>query len=157
MPRGRHRLDGRIELELEQGVGLDAGLRFRQESREFTFVRCPCVLPRIERGKPAEIDHRRLYREEVERFVRVHDERAPEARPPDADHPYGHGKAEALAAFGQFSRMEGIIPALETAHAISWIMANAGRWAPDEPVLLCVSGRGDKDVAQVADMGIVPL
>jgi len=64
---------------------------------------------------------------------------------------------EALAAFGQFSRMEGIIPALETAHAISWIMANAGRWAPDEPVLLCVSGRGDKDVAQVADMGIVPL
>jgi tryptophan synthase beta chain len=64
---------------------------------------------------------------------------------------------DALAAFGQFSRMEGIIPALETAHAISWIMANAGRWAPDEPILLCVSGRGDKDVAQVAEMGIVPL
>ena len=64
---------------------------------------------------------------------------------------------DALDAFGQFSRMEGIIPALETAHAISWIMANAGRWAPDEPVLLCVSGRGDKDVAQVAEMGIVPL
>ena len=64
---------------------------------------------------------------------------------------------EALAAFGRFSRMEGIIPALETAHAISWIIANAGRWAKDEPVLLCVSGRGDKDVAQVSDMGIVPL
>jgi tryptophan synthase beta chain len=63
---------------------------------------------------------------------------------------------DALAAFGRFSRMEGIIPALETAHAVSWIMANAGRWAPDEPILLCVSGRGDKDVAQVAEMGILP-
>jgi tryptophan synthase beta chain len=64
---------------------------------------------------------------------------------------------EALSAFGRFSRMEGIIPALETAHAVSWIMANAGRWAKDEPILLCVSGRGDKDVAQVAEMGILPL
>jgi tryptophan synthase beta chain len=63
---------------------------------------------------------------------------------------------EALAAFGQFSRMEGIIPALETAHAVAWILANRGRWAAEEPILLCVSGRGDKDVAQVANMGIVP-
>ncbi len=60
----------------------------------------------------------------------------------------------ALAAFSRFSQLEGIIPALETAHAAAWIMANAGRWAADEPVLLCVSGRGDKDVAQVAEMGI---
>ncbi len=61
----------------------------------------------------------------------------------------------ALDAFGLFSRLEGIIPALETAHAISWIAAQRGRWSPDEPVLLCVSGRGDKDVAQVAEMGIL--
>jgi tryptophan synthase beta chain len=50
------------------------------------------------------------------------------------------------------SKLEGIIPALETAHAVSWIAAQRGRWEPTEPVLLCISGRGDKDVAQVSDM-----
>jgi tryptophan synthase beta chain len=50
-------------------------------------------------------------------------------------------------------RLEGIIPALETAHAVWWIAAQRGRWANDEPVLLCVSGRGDKDVAQVSELG----
>jgi len=49
------------------------------------------------------------------------------------------------------SRLEGIVPALETAHAVAWIAKQAGRWTSDEPVLLCVSGRGDKDVAQVAN------
>ncbi len=58
--------------------------------------------------------------------------------------------AEALAAFGALARLEGIIPALETAHAVAWLLAARGRWAADDPVLLCVSGRGDKDVAQVA-------
>jgi tryptophan synthase beta chain len=57
---------------------------------------------------------------------------------------------EALAGFELLSRLEGIVPALETAHAVAWIAGQAGRWAPDQPVLLCVSGRGDKDVAQVA-------
>lgn len=61
---------------------------------------------------------------------------------------------EALEGFRLLSRLEGIIPALETSHAVSWIAANRGRWAQDEPVLLCVSGRGDKDVAQVSEMGI---
>ncbi|NUQ22140.1 MAG: tryptophan synthase subunit beta, partial [Gemmatimonadaceae bacterium] len=36
-------------------------------------------------------------------------------------------------------------------HAVAWITANAGRWSADEPVLLCVSGRGDKDVAHVVE------
>ena len=63
---------------------------------------------------------------------------------------------EALAGFSLLSRLEGIIPALETAHAVAWIAANAGRWSPRESVLLCVSGRGDKDVAQVSEMGILP-
>ncbi|HVT38114.1 MAG TPA: tryptophan synthase subunit beta [Gemmatimonadaceae bacterium] len=63
--------------------------------------------------------------------------------------------AEALKAFGELSRLEGIVPALETAHALAWITANAGRWTHDEPVLLCVSGRGDKDVAEVSQMGIL--
>lgn len=58
--------------------------------------------------------------------------------------------AAALEGFELLSRLEGVIPALETAHAVAWIASEAGRWAPDEPVLLCVSGRGDKDVAQVS-------
>ncbi|MES2305950.1 MAG: tryptophan synthase subunit beta [Gemmatimonadota bacterium] len=60
------------------------------------------------------------------------------------------GDTAALDAFQQFCRLEGIIPALETAHAIAWIEAVRGRWTPDELVLLCLSGRGDKDVAHVA-------
>ncbi|MEX1279506.1 MAG: tryptophan synthase subunit beta [Acidimicrobiia bacterium] len=60
---------------------------------------------------------------------------------------------EALAAVGLLSRTEGIIPAIETAHAIAWIVrdreALAGR-----TVLVNLSGRGDKDVAQLAEMGL---
>jgi tryptophan synthase beta chain len=60
----------------------------------------------------------------------------------------------ALRGFELLSRTEGIIPALETAHAVAWIAGQAGRWGEDEPVLLCVSGRGDKDVAQVSALGV---
>ena len=63
--------------------------------------------------------------------------------------------AEALEGFALLSRLEGIIPALETAHAVAWIAGQAGRWTRDDPVLLCVSGRGDKDVASVAEMRIL--
>ncbi len=63
----------------------------------------------------------------------------------------------ALAGFELLGKLEGVIPALETAHAVSWIVANAGRWTADDPILLCVSGRGDKDVAQVAEMRIMAL
>jgi tryptophan synthase beta chain len=59
---------------------------------------------------------------------------------------------EALEGFRLLSKLEGIIPALETAHAVSWIAAHRGRWSATEPVLLCISGRGDKDVSQVSDM-----
>jgi len=62
----------------------------------------------------------------------------------------------ALRALAALSRMEGIIPALETAHAVAWVLDSAGRWAPGEPVLVCVSGRGDKDVAQISELGLVP-
>ena len=62
---------------------------------------------------------------------------------------------DALKGFQLLSRLEGIIPALETAHAVSWIAAQKGRWSKTEPVLLCVSGRGDKDVAQVSEMNIL--
>ena len=58
--------------------------------------------------------------------------------------------AEALAGFHRLSELEGIIPALETAHAVAWIERSRDRWTDDDLVLLCLSGRGDKDVAQVA-------
>ncbi len=60
--------------------------------------------------------------------------------------------AEALAAFQAVCRLEGIIPALETAHAFACVLRERGRWAADEPVLVCLSGRGDKDVAHVASL-----
>jgi tryptophan synthase beta chain len=66
------------------------------------------------------------------------------------------GDREALQGFAMLSRLEGIIPALETAHAVAWIAAQRGRWLPDENVLLCVSGRGDKDVAQISETGNLP-
>ncbi|MDZ4257559.1 MAG: tryptophan synthase subunit beta [Gemmatimonadales bacterium] len=56
----------------------------------------------------------------------------------------------ALAAFRSFTKLEGIIPALETAHAIAWLEQVSGRWDDEAVVLLCLSGRGDKDVAHVA-------
>jgi len=58
---------------------------------------------------------------------------------------------EALRGVSILSRLEGIIPALETAHAVAWIAREAGRWGDDEPVLLCVSGRGDKDMGTISE------
>lgn len=57
---------------------------------------------------------------------------------------------EALRGVALLSRLEGIIPALETAHAVVWIEKQAGRWSEHDPVLLCVSGRGDKDVGTIS-------
>ena len=57
---------------------------------------------------------------------------------------------EALGGFRLLAELEGVIPALETSHAVAWIAREKGRWSGDESVLLCVSGRGDKDVAHVA-------
>ena len=58
----------------------------------------------------------------------------------------------ALCGFELLSRLEGIIPALETSHAVAWIAEQTGRFGTDDCILLCVSGRGDKDVAQVAEI-----
>jgi tryptophan synthase beta chain len=52
---------------------------------------------------------------------------------------------EALAAFKETARLEGIIPALETAHALAWTLARDD----GELDLVCLSGRGDKDLAEV--------
>jgi tryptophan synthase beta chain len=62
---------------------------------------------------------------------------------------------EALEGFETLARLEGIIPALESAHAVAWVTRNAGRWKNDQVVVICVSGRGDKDVAQVMDTNIL--
>jgi tryptophan synthase beta chain len=60
--------------------------------------------------------------------------------------------AAALAAFERVSRLEGIIPALETAHAIAWVLGQA-LWARGRAIVINLSGRGDKDVAAVAERG----
>jgi len=54
--------------------------------------------------------------------------------------------AEALAAFEELSRLEGIIPAFESSHALAWVLRNAGKFKKDTLIALCLSGRGDKDL-----------
>jgi len=57
---------------------------------------------------------------------------------------------DVLDAFRFLSRKEGIIPALESAHAVAWVMKNADRFNRDDIVVINLSGRGDKDVAEMA-------
>jgi tryptophan synthase beta chain len=55
----------------------------------------------------------------------------------------------ALEAFHRVARLEGILPALESSHAIAWVLAN-----PSEGLsLVTLSGRGDKDLAEVLALG----
>jgi tryptophan synthase beta chain len=61
--------------------------------------------------------------------------------------------AEALEAFGLLSRTEGIIPALEPAHAIADLAHIRVRYGADTDVLVCLSGRGDKDLETVMRAG----
>jgi tryptophan synthase beta chain len=58
---------------------------------------------------------------------------------------------EALEAFQKLTHIEGIIPALESAHAIAQVMKLAPTLSPDKIILVCLSGRGDKDIHTVAD------
>ena len=57
---------------------------------------------------------------------------------------------EALAAFQELAKLEGIIPALETAHSFAYARKLAKEMGPKARILLCLSGRGDKDAAEVA-------
>ena len=76
------------------------------------------------------------------------------------EHAYLHdtGRAEyvpvtderAVHAFEYLSRTEGIIPAIESAHAVAHAMQIAPSMRPDEILVICLSGRGDKDVAAIA-------
>jgi tryptophan synthase beta chain len=64
---------------------------------------------------------------------------------------FGITDREALDAFVLLSKLEGIIPALESAHAVAHVMNVAPRMKKDELVAICLSGRGDKDVYSVAE------
>ncbi len=57
---------------------------------------------------------------------------------------------EALAAFDVLARNEGILPALESSHAIAKAMEIASEMSSDQHLVICLSGRGDKDAAELA-------
>ena len=68
-----------------------------------------------------------------------------------AEYPCADDK-EVLAAFRLLAETEGIIPALEPAHALAWVIREAGSLAKGSTVLVTLSGRGDKDVALVREL-----
>lgn len=76
-------------------------------------------------------EHAELYRSKRARYVPVTDE-------------------EAVNAFEYMSRTEGIIPAIESAHAVAYAMKIAPTMAKDKVIVINISGRGDKDVASIA-------
>lgn len=59
---------------------------------------------------------------------------------------------EALDGFSLLSKTEGIIPALETSHAIAHVMKEAPKMSKDKILVICLSGRGDKDIHTVTDV-----
>jgi tryptophan synthase beta chain len=77
---------------------------------------------------------------------------------PEHAHLHATGRAEyvpvtddeAVEAFYYLSRMEGIIPAIESAHAVAHAQKIAPAMSPEESIIICLSGRGDKDVAAIA-------
>ncbi len=58
--------------------------------------------------------------------------------------------AEALAAFDALARSEGILPALESSHAVAEALKRAAAMRPDQSIVICLSGRGDKDAQEIA-------
>ena len=64
---------------------------------------------------------------------------------------------EALEGFQLLAELEGIIPALETAHSIAYLLKVAPQMSSDQTIVLCLSGRGDKDVYTVADASGVKI
>ena len=59
------------------------------------------------------------------------------------------GDKDAIKAFQEVARCEGIIAALESSHAYAWASQNAGKFPDEKDWVICSSGRGDKDVAEV--------
>jgi len=64
---------------------------------------------------------------------------------------------DALAAFHQLTRIEGIIPALESSHAVAYATKLAKTMSADQTILVCLSGRGDKDIFTIAKIEGIEL
>ena len=64
----------------------------------------------------------------------------------------GATDAQALAAFHHLCRVEGIIPALESSHAFAHALKIAPAMRPEQSILVCLSGRGDKDIGAIAEL-----
>jgi tryptophan synthase beta chain len=60
--------------------------------------------------------------------------------------------SEALEGFKYLSQVEGIIPALESAHAVAYSRKVAPGMPGDSVIIICLSGRGDKDINAVSDI-----
>jgi len=65
--------------------------------------------------------------------------------------------ADAMQAFDALARLEGILPALESSHAVAEAMRLAGERSADEQIVVCLSGRGDKDASEIARLKGVAL
>ncbi|CAA0107376.1 Tryptophan synthase beta chain [BD1-7 clade bacterium] len=64
---------------------------------------------------------------------------------------------EALNAFREFTRVEGILPALESSHALAYAKKQAAKMSPDEIMIVNLSGRGDKDIHTIAKIDGITL
>jgi tryptophan synthase beta chain len=62
---------------------------------------------------------------------------------------------DALTGFHALARTEGILPALESSHAVAMAMELAKNRSPNETIVVCLSGRGDKDAAEIARLKAV--
>ena len=58
---------------------------------------------------------------------------------------------EAVNGFDKLAQWEGILPALESSHAVAWVIKHAHEFSKDDLLIINVSGRGDKDVQQIAE------
>lgn len=65
--------------------------------------------------------------------------------------------AEALDAFRLLNRTEGILPALESSHALAWVTRHATDFSPQQAIVMNLSGRGDKDIMTIADLDGITL
>ena len=64
---------------------------------------------------------------------------------------------QALAAFHKLTRIEGIIPALESSHALAYALQLGAKMAPEQTLIVNLSGRGDKDIDTVAQIEGIEL
>jgi tryptophan synthase beta chain len=65
--------------------------------------------------------------------------------------------AEALAAYHLLAKLEGILPALESSHAVAQALKEAPRLGAERVLVVCLSGRGDKDAYEVARLRGEPM